>query len=599
MLLHRLLHPMRICQSLDSRTENIGRDAERGSTQWPPSAAPTTTSRAPDSPCKNGPLTRSCWSNGFSIATDFDEKWPNTGKTVYYTLELRNTTCNPDGNGNRTCLLFNDQLPGPTIIADWGDTIAVTVKNFLPDNGTSIHWHGVRMLDTVTEDGVNGITECPLAPGDTKVYTFRATQFGTTWYHSHHSAQYGDGAVGTLIINGPAAANYDIDLGTYSVTDWYYPTAFQINAISHQNLQVQAPPPPGDTILINGTNKHPTSDGGSYSKVKLTPGKKYRLRLVNTSVDNNIRVSLDGHKMKIITGDFIPVQPIDREWILLGIGQRYDIVIQANQPVGNYWFRAIAAAPCASGNRFSALSIFQYDGAPNADPTTTGFTVPTTCADEAPLVPWVKNNVPSESFISQAQNLDVDLGRQQVTTNGESIVVWAVNMTAIDIQWEKPTLQYLIDGNTNYPQVSNLIEIPAGQQWTYWIIQETGGTGTRVPIPHPMHLHGHDFYILGSGRGTFDKNVNVADLKFNNPDRRDVTFLPGGGWVVVAFPTDNPGAWLMHCHVAWHIGEGLGVQFLERKSEITLPGPAWQQTCTNWKRYYSGNPAWLKEDSGL
>jgi len=107
---------------------------------------------------------------------------------------------------------------------DWGDTISVTLTNGLTSNGTGIHWHGLRQLNTVTQDGVPGITECPLAPGDSKTYTFKATQFGTTWYHSHFSAQYGDGASGSIVIDGPASSNYDIDLGPYPVTDWYYPT---------------------------------------------------------------------------------------------------------------------------------------------------------------------------------------------------------------------------------------------------------------------------------------------------------------------------------------------------------------------------------------
>lgn len=82
------------------------------------SAAPSSsTSRVADSACKNGPLTRTCWSNGYSAATDFDAKWPTTGKTVSYNLELINGTCNPDGNGDRPCQLFNNQYPGPTIVA--------------------------------------------------------------------------------------------------------------------------------------------------------------------------------------------------------------------------------------------------------------------------------------------------------------------------------------------------------------------------------------------------------------------------------------------------------------------------------------------------
>ena len=76
--------------------------------------------------------------------------------------------------------------------------ISVTVHNNLQDNGTAIHWHGIRQLNSVTMDGTNGLTECPLAPGQSKTYTFQATQFGTTWYHSHFSSQYGDGVLGPM-----------------------------------------------------------------------------------------------------------------------------------------------------------------------------------------------------------------------------------------------------------------------------------------------------------------------------------------------------------------------------------------------------------------
>jgi Multicopper oxidase len=143
-----------------------------------PGSSAASSTKVPDASCTNGPLTRACWGNGFSIATDFDEKWPNTGRTLTFNWEITNTTCDPDGNGPRVCLLVNNQYPGPTIIANWGDTIVVNVKNSMPNNGTSIHWHGIRQLNTVTQDGVNGITECPLAPGDSKTYTFLATQFG-------------------------------------------------------------------------------------------------------------------------------------------------------------------------------------------------------------------------------------------------------------------------------------------------------------------------------------------------------------------------------------------------------------------------------------
>ena len=270
------------------------------------------------------------------------------------------------------------------------------------------------------------------------------------------------------------------------INDWYYKTIWRMNLISHTNLLAGGPAPPGDTILINGTNKSP-SGTGSYNKVKITKGKKYRLRLINGSIDANIRVSLDGHPFTVITADFVPVKTYTANWLLLAIGQRYDVIIYANNTIGNYWFRAEPATQCTSRNGYFGRSIFSYEGAPDADPTTNVLApIPTTCKEEGPLTPWVVNNVPSDAFVSQARNLNVDLHVTQVTTNGQNIVFWGVNMTAIDIDWRQPTLQYVFDGNTSYPTSYNLIEIPNGQTWTYWIIQET--QGTIAPIPHPIHL---------------------------------------------------------------------------------------------------------------
>jgi hypothetical protein len=67
-----------------------------------------------------------------------------------------------------------------TIVADWGDILEITVTSHLTANGTGIHWHGMRQLGTNQMDGVNGITECPIAPGETRLYRFQATQYGTT-----------------------------------------------------------------------------------------------------------------------------------------------------------------------------------------------------------------------------------------------------------------------------------------------------------------------------------------------------------------------------------------------------------------------------------
>ncbi|KAK5706208.1 laccase, multicopper oxidase, benzenediol:oxygen oxidorectuctase [Elasticomyces elasticus] len=555
--------------------------------------ATSTTSRVADAACTNGPSSRACWKNGYSIATDFDQKFPTTGKTVSQSLTLTNGTCNPDGNGQRLCLLVNGVYPGPTIRAAWGDTLSVTVTNNMQDNGTSIHWHGVRQFNSPGSDGVNGITECPLAPGQTKTYTFKVTQFGTSWYHAHYSSQYGDGVIGPIVFDGPAAANYDEDLGPYVLSDWYYRTAYQINSLASINLAAGGPPPNADNILINGTNKN-KNGGGSYNQVKITSGKKYRLRLINMSVDNYIRVSLDNHALQVMTSDFIPVKPFYVNTLLIGIGQRYDVVINANQTAGNYWFRANVATDCLSGNNFYGRAVWSYSSVTAGTPTSTAYTDGQGCIEPSQAAPYWVQPVPSGSFQQSISALDVGLTKAQIVPNGDAIIVWAINTSSINLMWDRPTLKYLMEGNTSYPTAYNVVPTVNAGSWNYVVVQMLPQT---PPVPHPFHLHGHDFFLLGQGSGTF--NAGSASLNWATPPRRDTATVPGGGWLFIAFNSNNPGTWLMHCHIAWHVSEGLGMQFLESPSQIQLPDQGqFQSQCKAWEDYYS-TAYWKKDDSGI
>jgi FtsP/CotA-like multicopper oxidase with cupredoxin domain len=545
--------------------------------------------------CTNGPTSRNCWSNGFDINTDVYQSWPSTGQTLTYDFRITNTTCNPDGGGQKFCQLINGQYPGPTIRANWGDTVRIVVHNDLANNGTSIHWHGLRQLHTNQQDGTNGVTECPIAPGATKTYEWQATQHGTTWYHSHHSVQYGEGVLGAIVINGPATANYDEDLGVLPMTDWFYN---QIFTLLYTNLHGTGAPPTANNILVNGS----MIDGaghGKYTKLNVQQGKKYRLRFVNTAVDHFFHVSMDGHPFTVIGADFVPVTPYQTTDLKVNIGQLYDIVFTANQTVGNYWLRvnpggaACGRAAIYNNAAVTVGAILSYQGATTSLPTSTGFTTAATCADET-FQPYKTLPVPSSNFASQLGNLDVTLGRS--TAN---IVNWFINNSSMDVDWEMPTLEYIKDGNTSYTQSMNVYEMPNANQYYYWVIQNTNAPG----LPHPIHLHGHDFRVLGSGPGTF--SGTTTGLNFASPMRRDVATLPGdttGGWLVLAMPADNPGAWLMHCHIAWHVSQGLSLQFVERRSEIlsTIGSLAdFNQGCVEWDRYWNGPHLGVEEDSGL
>ena len=112
-----------------------------------------------------------------------------------------------------------------------------------------------------------------------------------------------------------------------------------------------------------------------------------------------------------------------------------------------------------------------------------------------------------------------------------------------------------------------------------------------------MHLHGHDFLLLGQGTGTFPGS---SALTLTNPPRRDTAIMLSSGWMVMAFQTDNPGAWLMHCHIGWHQVEGLALQFLERQSEIKalIDYDVLNSTCASWDAWDFGVEL-VEDDSGI
>ena len=212
-------------------------------------------------------------------------------------------------------LTVNGQYPGPTIEADWGDILQITVKNQMQDNGTSIHWHGLRQRESNDMESVNGITECPIAPGASKTYTFQVTEYGTSWYHRYFQLQYGDGFLGPLVVNGPHSANYDEDLGPIVLTDFY--TA-NVDILEHEE-EVKGPPN-ATNYLFNGQNMKPDGSTGIRPTWKFRSGKKYLLRFINTSIDNHFKIQLDDHTMEIVSTDFVPIKPYKTKSLNIGIG---------------------------------------------------------------------------------------------------------------------------------------------------------------------------------------------------------------------------------------------------------------------------------------
>lgn len=212
--------------------------------------------------------------------------------------------------------------------------------------------------------------------------------------------------------------NYDIDLGTVPITDWTYQTMFALNHIA---MHSTTGPPVADTALINGTMKS-ASGSGEYFKTTLKKGKKHRLRLINTGLNNLFHVSIDNHKFTVITSDFVPIKPYETDSVAIAIGQRHDIIIHADQDVGNYWLRVDIGTECSRNQMAGNIKgIISYEGADDEEPTTEGRVPNTGCYDEK-VRPWVDNQVDKAQFEDALSRLDMDFNISRVDTNGPPLI---------------------------------------------------------------------------------------------------------------------------------------------------------------------------------
>ncbi|KAJ5972470.1 CAZyme family AA1 [Penicillium vulpinum] len=551
----------------------------------PTTKTTTKISKPTGTPCAgNTPGTRSKWCQ-YDVNTDYTQVVPNTGVTREYWLNLEELVAAPDGF-RRPVMTVNGTIPGPTIFADWGDWVVIHVKNSLhkSKNGTSIHWHGIRQNFTNGNDGVVSITQCPTAPGSTITYKWRAVQYGSSWYHSHIGLQAWEGVFGGIVINGPATANYDVDKGSLFLTDWSHPTVDELY------LEAQTiGPPTMDTGLINGTNTfgNGTNSTGRRFEMKVNDGSSYRLRIVNSAVDTHWKFMIDNHTLTVISADFVPIKPFTTDYISIGMGQRYDVIVTANKRriSDSFWIRAIPQEACSENANPNDIKGILYYGKRPRTPTTKAYNFPDDCDDEpaSSLVPQVPKTVSAADW----NNLtDVTLGR-----NSANLFRWYLNSTTMQVLWEDPTLLQLFNNkNTpNFTTSSGVIELPRAHEWVYLMIN------TSFPVTHPIHLHGHDFFVLAQGPNPWDGSVAT-----NNPPRRDTAMLPGNGYLLMAFETDNPGAWLMHCHIGWHTDEGFALQFLERESEIEplIDHKALEENCASWNAYDAAFDI-EQEDSGV
>ncbi len=405
------------------------------------------------------------------------------------------------------------QVPGTTIRLSEGDTLRARLRNTLPSD-TSVHWHGLALRNDM--DGVPGATQDPIAAGGDFTYEFVTEQPGTYWFHPHVGPQLDRGLYGALIVEDPhEPLTYD-DEWLLILDDWLDGVTGTPDEVlkelssgmggmmsgsgSHMMMGTHSDLLRGDAgdvayphFLING---RPPADPETFTS---TPGKRIRLRIINAGSDTAFRVALGGHRLTVTHSDGYPVNPVDTDAILIGMGERYDALVT----LGDGAFPLIAAA---EGKNYNALAIVR---------TGSGQTPTSISIRELARTVLTAAMLSAPSDVSLAKR---SVDRELTATLSGSMMAydWAINGRRFDPSDPMAGALSVLQGERVRLRIENTTRM--------W---------------HPFHLHGHTYQHVGSG------------------PRKDTSIVLPRTTLNVEFDADNPGRWAAHCHNIYHAESGM------------------------------------------
>ncbi|XP_014258517.2 laccase-1-like isoform X1 [Cimex lectularius] len=553
------------------------------------------------------------------------------------------------GDGvERTILTINRKFPGPLIEVCEGDEVIVDVENHLKDGTTSIHWHGIQQKYTPYMDGVPFVTQCPIMPMTTFRYQIRPNP-GTHFWHSHIGLQRGEGVYGPLIVKKRSdiyAPLYDMDLSEHIIVvqDWIHkPGESAFAKHYHSNGKNKA-----DTLLINGRGQFQefVDDNGRlvytpFSSFTVKKGLKYRFRLINSGILNcPIEMKIDNHTILAISSDGQDIQLVKVDSLISYAGERWDFILEASAPVGNYWIRFRGLMDC--DERFKAAhsaSILHYEDANLKKPSETlsyeaakgqgkvlnPFNVDCKgllCMNNLFKSKFLErkdvNKEPDQKFIFSYDFHPLDNPKYHKTPEyGFSKVktdraVYTPQLNHISLSLPsfpllsqyydiKPEMlcenQLTFNCNSEYCECTNVVNVNLGDLVEVILID----LGVTYDANHPFHLHGHYFDIVAVekvGKNTTVQQIEELDAKgmikrnLINPVTKDTVNVPDGGYTIIRFYADNPGYWLFHCHLEWHSELGMGLVFKVGQHSEFPPVPRGFPKCGNYmpSEEMSNNP---------
>ncbi|KAK1836278.1 putative iron transport multicopper oxidase FET3 [Podospora conica] len=488
--------------------------------------------------------------------------------TVSYSFNITWVWAAPDDYG-RPVIGINNVWPCPLIQANVNDTLEISVTNLLGNETTGIHWHGINQINTGQMDGPAGVTQCGIPPNMTVVYRFTADKPGTYWYHSHNLGQYPDGLRGPMVVidpNDPNQDSYDNEV-VLSVSDWYHvETLYLVREMLQQN-NTQFRPPLPDNLLVNDSIEKPN--------IIFNKGKRLRIRLISYAALGSAMISFGSIPMKVIMIDASMVEAQSVTQLHLAAAQRYDFILESTDDSQNFPFlicldlnrdfRNPNLGPLQWNNNMTGYLIANASA-----PTTEVLEVEQwQPADDAAFTDY-SGTAPYKTS-SSASTTDYDKKIQLdfsfcVDSNGYPRACFN-NHTYID-----PTVPSLYTAatiganNTELEAYGDVNPFIVDQADVVQIVVNNGDNAA-----HPFHLHGHQFQVLEraapeAGKAPADDSSSSAYSAA--PPGRDTLMVNGQSYAVLRFVARNPGVYLFHCHIEWHVEMGLTATIISGPGQL-------------------------------
>ncbi|XP_021859777.1 laccase-11 [Spinacia oleracea] len=511
-------------------------------------------------------------------------------------------------NVSRLChakpiVTVNGMFPGPTIYAREGDRVVVKVTNHAQYN-MSIHWHGIKQYRNGWADGPAYITQCPIQTGNTYTYDFNVTgQRGTLWWHAHISWLRAT-VYGAIVIMPKEGTSFPFPQphmeANLVLGEWWNG---DVETLVKQGDQMGLPPNISDAHTINGKPgpMFPCSEKHTYA-LEVEQGKTYLLRIINAALNDELFFSIANHSMTVVEIDAVYVKPFTTNSILIAPGQTTNVLVKADRTPNRYFIatRTFMDVPIPVDNK-TATAIFQYRGVPNTVSPSFPRNLPQSNDTKSALS--YNRKLKSLNTVQFPANVPLKVDRNLFFTIGLGAnpcptclngTRFAASLNNITFVMPKTALlqahHFNIPGvfktdfpdkplnpfnYTGAPLTANLKTVRSTiprlskigfNSTVELVLQDTNLLSVES---HPFHLHGYNFFVVGTGVGNFDPAKDPAKFNLVDPPERNTVGVPTGGWTAIRFRADNPGVWFMHCHLELHTGWGLKIAFVVEDG----PGP--------------------------